>query len=159
MHNATVVSNSSPLISLFNIGRLELLQMIYGRIIVPQGVYEEVFGEGKMQDIEWLTVKRIKDLRLQKYLSPLLHKGEAEVIVLAKEINADLAIIDDYLARKYAQYLGLTITGTLGVIVKAKRRGFINRVKPLLDELIERDSWIDNKLYLTMLNIAGERNG
>ena len=157
MHKDTVVSNSSPLISLFNIGRIELLQMLYGKIIIPQAVNNEVFGEKEKQDIEWLKVMPITDLKLQTYLSPLLHKGETEVIVLAKEINADLVIIDDYLARKYAQYLGLTITGTLGVIVKAKRKGIIEHVKPLLDELIEKEFWIDQELFSTVLDIAGER--
>lgn len=121
MHDYKVVSNSSPIIILYNIGRLELLHKAYGNVIIP-----------------------------------LLHKGEIEAIVLAKEINANLVIIDDFLARKYAQYLGLTITGTLGVIVKAKQKGLIKNVKPIIDEMLESGFWIDNKVYLNILKIAGE---
>jgi len=156
MHDYKVISNSSPIIILSNIGRLELLEKVYGNVIIPQGVNEEVFGLNNVKNIEWLKVMQIPNVNLQQYLGPLLHKGEIEVIVLAKEIKAELAIIDDYLARKYAHYLGLTITGTLGVIVKAKQKGLLKNVKPVIDDMIEKGFWIDNKLYSTVLKNAGE---
>lgn len=77
-------------------------------------------------------------------------------MILAEEINADLCIIDDLLARKYAKYLGYTITGTIGILLKAKEEGYINKVKPLLDDLLNGGIYIDDKLYDRILKIANE---
>jgi predicted nucleic acid-binding protein len=78
-------------------------------------------------------------------------------MILAKEINADLCIIDDYLARKHAKNLGLTVTGTLGVLVKAKEKNILKEVKPVMDEMLEKKFYIDKKLYNEILEICGEK--
>lgn len=77
-------------------------------------------------------------------------------MILAKEIEADLVIIDDYQARKHAKYLGLNLTGTLGVLLRSKEEGHINNIRPLLDELIDNDIYIGNKLYEKVLQMADE---
>lgn len=77
-------------------------------------------------------------------------------MILAEEIKADLCIIDDLLARKYAKYLGLNITGTLGILIKAKEKTIIPSVKPLMDELIKNNIYIDNKLYNNILELTKE---
>ncbi|MGJ7045846.1 DUF3368 domain-containing protein [Thermoanaerobacterium thermosulfurigenes] len=115
-----VVLNSTPIIILRNIGRMDLLKQLYENVYIPYGVYEEV-------------------------------------MILAKEINADLCIIDDYLARQLLKSLGLVVSGTLGILVKAKEKGIIKRVKPVVDDMIRKGFYIDKKLYNEILNICGEK--
>ena len=77
-------------------------------------------------------------------------------MILAKELEAYLIIIDDYQARKHAKFLDLNITGTLGVLLKSKEDKYIESIKPLMDELIKNDIYIGDDLYQKILNIAGE---
>lgn len=67
-----------------------------------------------------------------------LHDGEVEVMILAKEKNADLVIIDDANAKKHAKYLKLSVTGTLGVLIRAKRQGYISELKPIIQDMVEK---------------------
>ncbi|MDD4297131.1 MAG: DUF3368 domain-containing protein, partial [Ruminiclostridium sp.] len=74
----------------------------------------------------------------------------------ANEIEADLCIIDDLLARRYAKYHNLYITGTIGVLLKAKELGMVTKITPIMDELISSGIYIDIKLYNKILDISGE---
>ncbi len=87
-----------------------------------------------------------------------LHEGEVEVMILAQEKKADLLILDDNAAKKTAKYLGLTVTGTLGVLLKAKRQGIIDKISPLLSELKQNGFYIDSALENMVLEQAGEKN-
>lgn len=129
-----VVSNTTPIITMLTISKLEILQQIYGEITIPLGVYEEIEqGRDKtfytdLSDIDWIKIQQIKDKTPIKYLRDL-DKGEAEVIVLANEIKADLVIIDERLGREFAEYFNLKLTGTMGVLLKAKELKVIQRNK------------------------------
>jgi len=90
-----VVSNTSPLIALSNIGELDLLRFLFERIIIPRGVAEE-FGETLP---DWIEVRDVQNRIVVDLMRERLHKGEAEAIALAIELNADLVIIDDKSAR------------------------------------------------------------
>lgn len=85
-------------------------------------------------------MEEIKDHSEKKMYKAKLHDGEVEVMILAQEQKADLVILDDNAAKKTAKYLGLPVTGTLGVLIKAKRMGIIESVKPLITELRKMDS-------------------
>lgn len=85
-----------------------------------------------------------------------LHEGEVEVMILSKEINADVVIIDDANAKKHAKYLGLPVTGTLGVLVKAKQNGYIDELKPILHRMVENGIYISNNLIDLCLKQVGE---
>lgn len=85
-----------------------------------------------------------------------LHDGEVEVMILSKEINADVVIIDDANAKKHAKYLRLPVTGTLGVLIRAKQEGYIEELKPILYQMIENGIYISQKLVDICLKQAGE---
>ena len=82
--------------------------------------------------------------------------GEDETIILAKEINADFVIIDENLGYKIANNAGLTAIRTLSILLRAKEKGLILHIKPLLDEMIEKGRWYSNTVYHACLLRAGE---
>lgn len=156
-----VVCNSTVIIAFSFLGLLDILKLLYREIIIAQEVYDElVRGEGRpgseIKDLEWIRIRAISDARLKEYLGFNLDKGEAETIALSEEIKADLALLDDYWARKFAERRNLTISGTLGVLIKAKKKGMVDRIKPLLDKLIEFDFWIGEDLYRNVLQEVEE---
>jgi predicted nucleic acid-binding protein len=86
-----------------------------------------------------------------------LDEGEAEAIILAKELNADLLILDEKLGRDYAKKLNVRITGTLGVLLKAKEMGLIDSVRELLNVLVDKGVWLNPKLIEKVIKLAGEQ--
>ena len=86
-----------------------------------------------------------------------MDKGEAEMITLAEEMNAEAVLIDDLKARKIAKLRGLNVIGTIGVLLDAKEKGVIKELKPLLDELIEKGIRIRRELYDHALELANEK--
>lgn len=86
-----------------------------------------------------------------------LHDGEVEVMILAQEEpKADLVILDDNSAKKTAKFLELSVTGTLGVLVKAKQLNYIEKVKPLMNALIANGFFVTQNVYSMVLEQAGE---
>lgn len=156
-----VVSNTTPIISLLKLNQLDLLRRLYQQIQIPYAVYHEVeAGKAKafykdLSAVNWIEIVEIKDKQAVKYLLDL-DAGEAEAIILASEINADLIILDEKLGRYYARNADLRVTGTIGVLIKAKTVGLISELKPLLNELTEKDVWISEKLKNEILKIVGE---
>jgi len=157
-----VVSNTTPIISLLKLNRLDLLQQLYGQILIPLAVYREIeAGKTKgyykdLSKIDWISILEIKDKKSVKYFLDL-DQGEAEAIVLATEFNADLIILDERLGRFYAKHAELKVTGTIGVLIKAKKEGLIEYVKPMLEELIKKEVWISDKLKVEILKKIGEK--
>ncbi len=159
-----VVVNSTPLIVLCGIGRLDILQKLYQEIMIPTAVYQEVTAiedsacaQIKVSE-KWIHVHQIENYTEKKMYKAKLHEGEVEVMILAQEKKADLLILDDNAAKKTAKYLGLTVTGTLGVLLKAKRQGIIDKIFPLLSELKKNGFYIDSTLENMVLEQAGEKN-
>jgi predicted nucleic acid-binding protein len=148
----TIISDTSCFIVLKNIGELELLHKLYGQIITTPEIeseYGEVFPE-------WVEIKIPKDKYRQQLLEMQIDKGESSAIALALEIEDCTLILDDYKARKIAAQLGLTYTGTIGVIIKAKLKGIIPSVKPLLKKIKQTDFRLSDELELLALKEANE---
>ena len=127
----TIVSDTSCFIILANIGELDLLQKTFGEIITTKEVLQE-FGEDLPN---WVLVKSATDKYRQRILETQVDRGEASAIALALEFSKSMLILDDYKARKVAENLCLEITGTIGVIIIAKKRGIINSIKPYLEKI------------------------
>ena len=152
-----VIVNSTPLIVLCGIGKLNILKEMYEEIIIPSSVFREVTAKDDSACVQiksagaWVHVEQIKDHGEKKMYKAKLHDGEVEVMILAQERNADLVILDDNAAKKTAKYLGLTVTGTLGVLVKAKRQGIIEEVRSLLSEMRQNDFYVSKTVESMVL--------
>jgi uncharacterized protein len=160
----TVVSNTSPIINLAIIGRVNLLRQLYGVILIPDAVYHEivVLGTGLPGAVEvrtepWFQRRSVVDTALVAQLRADLDPGEAETVALAREVNADLVLLDEKAARRHALSLGLKFTGLLGVLLVAKSAGHLPLIKPALDDLINLAGfWVSTSLYGAVLQAAGE---
>jgi uncharacterized protein len=159
-----VVCNTSPITNLAAIAQLDLLRLIYGEIIIPQAVYNEltnvpylVPGGTEVQSFDWIRVRPILDRSKVSEFRQDVDFGEAEAIALALELSADRLLIDDAAGRAIALREGLQITGVLGILLIAKKQGLIDRVQSLLDELRNQAGfWVSDDLYRRVLNQAKE---
>jgi predicted nucleic acid-binding protein len=154
------VSNTTPIISLSSIGKIEILKDIFQEIIIPQAVYEEIkakqgYGYNEV-DLSFIKVQAIQNTEQEKFLLEQLDAGEAQAIVLSKEINADNTIIDENIGYTIAKESGLNVIRTLSILLKAKETNIISEVKPLLDELISKGRWYSNHVYYSFLKKANE---
>lgn len=158
-----VVSDTTPISSLFRIGKLEYLKVLFPQVIIATAVYKELlrledFGEdiSEIKNADWILVKQPADKELVTSLTEVLDIGESEAIALAKEIGADLIIVDEKRARLKAKELGIATTGLLGVISQLKQIRYIDAVKPVIDELRLTGFWVNEHLYQKILSAEGE---
>jgi predicted nucleic acid-binding protein len=157
-----VVSDTSPILSLALIGRLELLRDLYGMILIPKAVRSEIIatdqiGAREVGLSDWIITRPIDSDVVLKLLLREVDQGEAEAIGLALLINADVLLIDERKARHLAAYLELGVVGLLDVLQEAKQRQLITSIKPILDDLIARARFrLSHKLYQRALFTAGE---
>ena len=158
-----VIVNSTPIILFSNINQLNLLKQIYGEIVITQVVYDEVTAKADSacqnlkNNFDWIKIESIKNSLQKKMYEAKLRDGEVEVMILAQENpKADLVIIDDNSAKKTAKYLGLTVAGSLGVLLKAKKSKFIKSVKPFMDSFINNVFFVAQNVYDMVLEHAGE---
>lgn len=134
MHK-TIISDTSCFIILTNIGELEILHKVYESIVTTIDIATE-YGEVLP---DWVKIETVKDRYRQQLLEMQIDKGESSAIALALEMPGSTIILDDYKARKIADQLGLNFTGTIGVIIKAKLKGIIPSIKPLLEKIKQTD--------------------
>ena len=144
------VVDSTCLIGLERIGRLDLLPALLDPIFVPLAVANE-FGSRPL----WMTPSAVRDGGMVAALRLVVDLGEAEAITLAHEKGLRI-ILDDRKAREAAQRLGVPVTGTVGLLLKAKREGLVPAIRPLMDALAEHQFRIANSLYAEALRLAGE---
>ena len=159
-----VVSNASPVINLVVVDQLNLLQKLYGKVVIPQAVYDEIVIEGagqagaeEVEKSDWIEVRQVANRPMVKSLAADLDLGEAEAVVLAVELNAELLLIDERKGRAVANRVGVNNIGLLGVLVKAKHDGLIPAVGPVMDSLMTKAGfWVSKELYDHILQVTGE---
>lgn len=158
-----VIVNSTPLIILCSIGKLNILKQLYTEINIPQAVFREVTEKPDSacqilkESLDWIHIEKIQSEVDKKMYKAKLHDGEVEVMILAQqEIKADLVIIDDNAAKKTAKYLGLPVTGTMGVLLKAKHEGYITEIASIIEEMRRKGFYISDNLVNMVLEQARE---
>jgi predicted nucleic acid-binding protein len=157
-----VISNTTPLLYLHQLGCLDFLPQLYQQVFVPQAVVEELhqgelkgFDVPSLNTLAWVRVEAVASLDLQR-LTGALDSGEREAIALALAKSDPLLILDDAAARAHAQTLGIRLTGTLGVLVKAKQSGLITAIRPCLDQLEKLGFYFSTHVRARILGLAGE---
>jgi predicted nucleic acid-binding protein len=138
-----VVSNTTPLIGLATIQRFDLLQQLFGEIYIAQAVYDEAVVAGReaggakreVSAATWIKTIDVKDRLAVEVLLDELDLGEAETIVLAREIGADWVLMDEKKGRRKLAQLGLQKIGTIGILLKAKQVGLLSAVRPEIERL------------------------
>ena len=148
----TIIADTSCFIILTNIGELALLQKVYGQITTTLEIAAE-YGEVLP---DWVEIHTVQDQYRQQLLEMQIDRGEASAIALALETSDCTIILDDYKARIIAQRLGINITGTIGVIIRAKLSNIIPSIKPLLEKIKLTDFRLSDDLELLALKEAVE---
>ena len=161
MPEITIV-NTSPLFYLHRLGLLELLKKLYGHITVPEAVKKELKeGQAQGEDVPQLenyTWVEIKSVSMPMYLQLIadLGPGESEVLALATNHPSALVILDDKLARRIAEMQGFLLTGTAGVLLRAKQKGLVSALKPVIERLLDLDFRLKPDLVKATLELGGE---
>ena len=161
-----VVSDTSPLINLAAIGHLELVPTLFQQVTIPPAVFHEIVVQGaglpgsmEIQNADWIMVHPCSDLDLLADIRAEkdIHLGEAEAICLALELGADAILLDEAAGRELARTYHLSFIGILGILLKAKQRGLVPHVKPLMEALQSKASFfIHARLFQEVLTLAGE---
>lgn len=143
---------------------LDILRQLFGEIIIPEAVFEEITvrGKGKPGAAEigsatWIQRRALKKRALLGRLSKRLNRGEMEALALAQEENATL-LVDESEARREAQRLGIEHFGSLRVLKEAKERQIIPEIRGALDDLIASGTYISDFLYKEFLRAVGEED-
>lgn len=158
-----VVCDTSPIRALAHLGHLDLLRAVYGPILAPPAVARELLQPRTALpaiDLALVPFVRVQaphnSAQVQQLLGTL-GAGEAEALALAVEVNASVVLMDESAGRAEGARLGLVMVGTLGVLLRAKQRGLIPAVGPLMDRLVnEINFFISPVLRATVLRLAGE---
>lgn len=157
------VADTSPLVVLGKVERLDLLHALHGEVILPAAVAEELLarpdaiGPDLRELVTSAAVRPVQNVQLVRTLGLDLGKGESEAIALTVEIDDAILIMDDADGRRVARGLGLQVAGVLGVLVEAKDRGLVTRVKPILDALDDAGFWLGESLPRAILDAVRER--
>lgn len=160
---AVVVSDTSPLRCLSHLHLLDILPRLFGTVLIPPAVADELRAPGQgtppldLAVIPFCQVRVPGDVELVQRLANRLHLGESEALALAVEVKPDVVLIDEKTGRAVAKELGLVPLGVLGTLVKAKRAGLIVAVAPLVTTLrVELDFRVSTEVERRILDLAGE---
>lgn len=158
-----VVTDSTVLIGLAKLGKLTLLKEIFSKVTIPEEVFKEVVERGKdkpgsklIKESSWIETTVVEDKTQVSFLMGSLERGEAEVLALARELEADLILLDEEKARKSAIIAGFSVMGLLGLFNLAKNIGLIHEVRPLIDELMTKKFRLSDNVIEEALKKAGE---
>ena len=156
-----IVSDTSPISNLLQIGEIGILRAVFARVIIPPSVYSEICeveeSRQALANLDWIESREVAETGLQDQLKQTLDPGEAEAIALAIELSADSLLIDESLGRSVADQLGVRITGLLGVLLEAKDGGHISAVRPFIDRLVSEAGFrLGRELINDVLYQAGE---
>ncbi len=151
-----VVSDTSPITSLLQVGLETLLSSLFGEVLIPPSVNAELL---RYHDVlpDCLKVRAVQNRRAVDAISQDLDLGEAEAIVLAEECQAQCVLMDEKRGRSVAESRGLTVIGLLGVLLLAKKAGHVHSVGRIMDDLrLKAGFFVSDSIRTTVLKAAGE---
>jgi len=158
-----VIGDSTVFIGLAKIDKLSLLSSIFQKVYIPEAVYHEIVEKGKekpgakdVRESLWIIKKKVSDYTQVNFLMVSLEVGEAETLVLAKEMEANIILLDEEKARKSAVLAGFKVIGLIGILIIAKQMGLIKNIKPYIETLQEKNFRISNKIVNKALKQVGE---
>lgn len=158
-----IISNATPLITYAKIGQLSLLEKIVGKLVIPNAVAQEIsiYTQNKPGFIDlkketWIEIQSITDTKQLTTLMASLDRGEAEVITLALETKPKLVLIDEITGRKVAESFKLNVSGSVGILIKAKQAREIEEVKPFLDRMLKEGIYFSQRFVDAVLKSVGE---
>lgn len=159
-----VVSDTTPLIGLATINQFELLYHLFGKVYIPQAVYDEAVVAGReeggakneVSTADWIEVVAVEDRLAVDVLLDELDLGEAETIVLAREIAADWVLMDEKKGRRKLTQMDLQKLGTVGILLKAKQVGLLPVLRPHLEQLHRQSFRLSQTVIDAVLQQAGE---
>ena len=161
--NAKLICNTGPLVALSMIDRIDILRHLFELVAVPEAVHKEILEGGPINSglSNYRKAKWIKVMTLSIPIDPLLKTsldaGEAAVIGLARELNANLVLIDERKARKIARTIyGLHVMGLARVLVEAKRHGLLDNVGAALQAMRDGGYWISDLIVDATMKQAVE---
>ena len=156
-----LVADSSALIALSVCNSLNLLEQLFGAVVVPETVYLETTQPNKKeaQALKNFLQGKVRQVDMQGYvfLDAFADAGETEAMLLYKQISADKLLIDDQRGRKVAKINQISTIGSLGILLFAKQTGLISEVTPLLRDIEQSDIYLSPELITTVLELAGEK--
>lgn len=159
-----IVSDTTPLIGLASINRLEILRELFDDVYIPQAVYDETVTHGRtagnakrdVKNAAWIHVMEVRDRLAVSILLDEMDLGEAETIVLAGEMSADWVLMDERKGRRKLSQLNIPKIGTVGILLKAKQSGMIPSLKSEIENLQKTGFAISQTVIDEVLKVAGE---
>lgn len=155
-----LIADASALIALASCNGLSLLDKLFGEVFVPEAVYAEIAVSDKPQssNLRSYLQDKVRKVDMQQfvYLDAFADAGETEAMLLYKKLDADYLLIDDQRGRKVAKINQINTIGSLGVLLQAKRAGYISLIAPLLEQIASSPVYISESLIKTVLDLAGE---
>jgi len=159
----SLVSNTGPLIALMMIDRLDILRGLFQKIIIPEEVHKELL-QGEVAGVGLSSYKKASWIQIQTIHNPhdpliktVLDVGEASVILLSREVNADYVLIDERKARKIARTIyKLQVVGTARILVEAKKGGILDNVGIAIQRMRDKGYWIHDDIMQFAMKEAGE---
>ena len=149
----TIVTNTTPLIAISAAtGSLDVLRFLYSRVVVPLEVQTELRAAGslalgvqEMNAASWLDYQTV-DIVISPYLANTLDRGEAAVIQTALNAQIELVCIDETVGRRVARLSGLTLTGSIGVLLKAKKLGYELSMEEAVNRMRQHGIWLSDEV-------------
>lgn len=157
------ICNATPLIAFARIGELSLLEQVVGSLTIPAAVAAELSAHGAqgvgavvLGDHPWIQVRSLASRQQVTLLLPTLDLGEAEVIALALEVKAPLVLIDEQTGRQVAKSVGLNVTGSVGLLIRAKQQKLIPVIRPLVEQMRQSGIYYSERFVQSVLREVGE---
>lgn len=155
-----IVSDSGPIIAFSKIGRLDILRLLFGRVLIPDAVHDEVVvrgmgrpGADAVARSSWIERRAPMNVDVMSELPKRIHTGEREAIALAYELGMPL-LIDERRGRQAAGNIGVAVIGILGVLAEARREEIVEDIAPLVQTILDSGYWVSPEVVKAFLELT-----